>query len=189
MYIIVSIIRISYNSILISNTIISNTTHIILTTNNTSGLFKQQRRRHNHHFIVEDPAPTQHGADTWTYSSSGEWITTGHNSDQYSEIVFLTKGTVMPDTVSLLLMRAGDIESNPGPSKCRDCGHAFNHQSKPISCCKCDGRFCRIARGGQKTTCIGLTRWKLEKDLEMDKPIICRLCKGDTPRKVNEFNV
>ena len=37
-------------------------------------------------------------------------------------------------------------------------------------------------------TCSGLTRWKLESALENGKPITCRMCKGEKPRKANPFN-
>ena len=101
----------------------------------------------------------------------------------------MNRGTVnTPDTVSLLLRRAGDVESNPGPDDCKDCGRAFSHQSRPISCSSCHSRFCRIAKGGQASTCIGITRWQLMKALDSKKPIVCRLCKGETPRKVHQFN-
>ena len=98
-------------------------------------------------------------------------------------------GTVTtPDTVSQLLMRAGDIESNPGPGNCKDCGRAFSHHSRPVKCSACSSQFCRIAKGGQKSSCIGLTRWQLTKALETDKALVCRLCKGETPRKVHSYN-
>ena len=100
--------------------------------------------------------------------------------------MFLDRDTVItPDTVSLLLMRAGDVETNPGPDSCEDCGKVFGHQSKPMQCSTCVGNFCKIAKQGQKTTCIGLTRWQLAKSLESKKPLVCRLCKGEPPRKVN----
>ena len=106
-----------------------------------------------------------------------------------ANIVFLLWGTVTtPDTVSQLLMRAGDIESNPGPDNCKDCGRTFSHQSRPVKCSACNSQFCRIAKGGQKSTCIGLTRWQLTKALETDKALVCRLCKGESPRKVHSYN-
>ena len=45
-----------------------------------------------------------------------------------------------------------------------------------------------MAKQGQKTTCIGLARWQTTKSLEAKKPLVCRLCKGETPRKVHSFN-
>ena len=95
----------------------------------------------------------------------GERVKPGHKLDLY-KIVFLAMGTVEPDTVSLLQRRAGDIESNPGPGSCKDCGRIFNHQNKPVECSECQSKFCKTAKKGEKTTCCGLTRWKLEKKLE-----------------------
>ena len=97
-------------------------------------------------------------------------------------------GTVEPDTVSLLQRRAGDIESNPGPGSCKDCGRIFNHQNKPVECSECQSKFCKTAKKGEKTTCCGLTRWKLEKTLEEGLPILCRLCKGERPRRIHPYN-
>ena len=102
--------------------------------------------------------------------------------------VFLLGDTIEPDIVSLLLKRAGDVESNPGPGHCYDCGSNFSHQSKPVQCSECESWFCKIAKQGQKTTCSGLTRWKLEKTLKEGKPIVCRICKGETPRHTHPFN-
>ena len=94
----------------------------------------------------------------------------------------------MPDTVSLLLIRSGDIETNPGPDSCKDCGRNFTPTSVPVTCMECQGKFCKTTRGSQKTTCIGLTRWKQERALEANRPITCRLCKGESPRKAHPFN-
>ena len=94
----------------------------------------------------------------------------------------------MPDTVSLLLIRSGDIETNPGPDSCKDCGRNFTPTSVPVTCMECRGKFCKTTRGSQKTTCIGLTRWKQERALEANRPITCRLCKGESPRKAHPFN-
>ena len=105
--------------------------------------------------------------------------TTGLNMDLSN--VFLLGDTIEPDTVSLLLKRAGDIESNPGPGYCSDCGSPFSHLSRPVQCGECEGWFCKISKKGQKTTCSGLTRWKLDKLLKEGKQLVCRICKGETP--------
>ena len=83
--------------------------------------------------------------------------------------VFLLGDTIEPDIVSLLLMLAGDVETNPGPNRCGDCGINFSAQIKPVQCSECEYRYCRIAKQGQKTTCSGLTRWQLKKG----KPLFC----------------
>jgi len=57
-----------------------------------------------------------------------------------------------------------------------------------VQCSMCVGNFCKVAKQGQKTTCIWLTRWQLAKSLESKKPLVCRLCKGEPLRKVNSFN-
>ena len=108
--------------------------------------------------------------------------------------VFLEWGAVItPDTVSQLLLQAGDVERNPGPRPgdedvCGDCGVHFMHASRPVQCRECSQRFCRTAKPGMKNTCVGLTRWRLAKILEGDKPLICRLCRGEEPRGREEEN-
>ena len=103
-------------------------------------------------------------------------------------IIFLLGDTVLPDTVSLLLIRSGDIETNPGPDSCKDCGRNFTPKIVPVICTECQGRFCKTTRGAQKTTYIGLTRWKQERALEANRLITCRLCKGEPPRRAHPFN-
>ena len=108
--------------------------------------------------------------------------------------VFLEWGAVItPDTVSLLLLRSGDVERNPGPRPgdedvCGDCGVQFTHASRPVQCGECSQRFCRTAKPGVKVTCVGFTRWRLAKILEDGKPLVCRLCRGDEPRGREEAN-
>ena len=72
--------------------------------------------------------------------------------------------------------------SNPGPGQCKDCGKVFCKQSTPVQCSECGEQFRKVAKKGQPTTCSGHTRWKLEDILEKKKALICRICKGETPR-------
>ena len=92
---------------------------------------------------------------------------------------------VVPDTVSQQLMKSGDVESNPGPNTCKDCGRLFSGLNKPVQCNECGEEFCKTARKGQNTTCCGLTRWQLEQILKTDKRLICIICKGESPRTKN----
>ena len=87
-------------------------------------------------------------------------------------------GTVMPDTVSKHLMESGDVETNPGPDECGVCG--CRSMRKPTRCTQCLKSFC-------KTDCIG-NRWKIDKLLKEEKPIVCRECKGEFIPKINLFN-
>ena len=99
----------------------------------TSGLSKQQPKRHNHQFILGDPGST-------TMSTMMMSTTTKRRMGQIrshlgpSGSCFLLGDTVLPDTVSLLLIRSGDIETNPGPDSCKDCGRNFTPKSVPVIC-------------------------------------------------------
>ena len=57
--------------------------------------------------------------------------------------VFLARGCSDPDTISLRLMKSGDVESNPGPSStvCKICEKPFLTGHKPIQCRKCLGWY------------------------------------------------
>ena len=92
--------------------------------------------------------------------------------------VFLLRDIVMPDTVSKHLMESGDVESNPGPESCGVCG--CQRMKKPTRCSQCLESFCR-------TDCIG-PRWKTNKLLEEGKPLVCRICKGETVSKKHSYN-
>ena len=63
--------------------------------------------------------------------------------------MFLLGDTYEPDIVSLLLKQAGDVESNPGPEQCKDCGTVFSAMSKPVQCSECGEKFCKVAKKGQ----------------------------------------
>ena len=69
--------------------------------------------------------------------------------------VFLLGDTYEPDIVSLLLKQAGDVESNPGPEQCKDCGTVFSAMSKPVQCSEFGEKFYKVAKKGQPTTCSG----------------------------------
>ena len=42
--------------------------------------------------------------------------------------------------------------------------------------------FCRTAKPGVKTTCMGFTRWRLSKLMKECKPLTCRICRGEEAR-------
>ena len=106
-------------------------------------------------------------------------------SQLWTSNVFLPGDIVEPDTVSQQLMKSGDVESNPGPNTCKDCGRLFSGLNKPVQCNECGEEFCKTARKGQNTTCCGLTRWQLEQILKKDKRLLCRICKGESSRTRN----
>ena len=144
-----------------------------------------------HSFNGDGPASRDASSIPSTTRSPGQpgdqW--TNHRSQHGpSTNVFLLGDTIEPDIVSLLLKQAGDIESNPGPDNCKDCGSAFSQRTRPVQCGECEGWFCKIAKKGQKTTCSGLTRWKLDKVLKEGKKLVCRICKGETARHTHPFN-
>ena len=88
----------------------------------------------------------------------------------FSTTVFLGGDTVMPDTVSQLLMQAGDIESNPGPDTCKGCSTGFTNRDKPIRCGTCREHF-------HSSTCTG-ERWKTDKCIRLGKVWECKPCRG-----------
>ena len=70
--------------------------------------------------------------------------------------------------INRLLLRSGDVESNPGPptapnicanNKCRK---TFTARDKPIKCSRCDRRF-------HKTTCTQLTKHTINKILKKER--------------------
>lgn len=103
--------------------------------------------------------------------------------------VFLEWDTDGPDIVSWILLRSGDVETNPGPrpgEKCEDCGARFSQQSRQVQCGDCTKWFCKTAKPGRNTTCAGYTRWKQTQLLEAGKPLKCRICSGNQPRGQEE---
>ncbi len=72
--------------------------------------------------------------------------------------VFSPKGGPSPAAVSLLLLRAGDIETNPGPH-CYACGNPVRHGTSPL---RCSSTNCSTVSHKQ-FTCSGLHRSNLLK--------------------------
>ena len=110
-----------------------------------------------------------------------EWVTHRPRFRAF-KAVFLIGDMVDPDTVSLLLMKSGDVEANPGPGQCGGCAREFTNLYKPVACNQCSRKFCRTAREGSKLTCSGLTRWNLKKAVE-SKQLKCMICRGQEPQK------
>ena len=54
--------------------------------------------------------------------------------------VFLEKDVIEPDITSSLLIQAGDIEKNPGPS-CGTCNKTIKKDTVPLSCKSCNTAF------------------------------------------------
>ena len=122
----------------------------------------------------------QHGGDTGVKTKSRFRASWANNRSHFRTDVFLGTDTVdMPDTVSKHLIESGDVETNPGPGEiCGICGSG--HMRKPIKCSECLKSYC-------KTDCVG-PRWKTEKLLKQDKPVVCRVCKGEKISKKHPFN-
>ena len=98
--------------------------------------------------------------------------------------VFLEWDADGPDTVSWMLLRSGDVETNPGPrpgEKCEDCEARFTQQTRQVQCGDCMKWFCKTAKPGRNITCAGYTRWKQTQLLEAGKPLKCRTCSGNQP--------
>ena len=103
---------------------------------------------------------------------------TGHSR---TIIVFLDGGMEEPDTMSLELLKSGDIESNPGPTNrslerstlehCGKCRSHFTNNSKPLTCLGCSQKFCR-----SKFACTGTTRWKIDKLTSQGTGWSCMRC-------------
>ena len=88
--------------------------------------------------------------------------------------VFLEWDADGPDTVSWMLLRSGDVETNPGPrpgEKCEDCEARFTQQTRQVQCGDCMKWFCKTAKPGRNITCAGYTRWKQTQLLEAGKPL------------------
>ena len=88
----------------------------------------------------------------------------GHGSAGPSTDVFLAGGCSDPDTISLRLMKSGDVESNPGPTSlvaCAECSRKFSDRHKPIQCRKCMGWF-------HATSCTSTKRRTIEVTLNMN---------------------
>ena len=122
-----------------------------------------------------------------------EWVKSRSrpSGPQQHVCVFLEWDTDGPDTVSLQLLRSGDVETNPGPrpgERCGDCGVRFSRQSREVQCGECMRWYCKTPKPGVNTTCAGYTRWKQSQMLEAGKPLKCRLCKGEDPRRREEEN-
>ena len=103
---------------------------------------------------------------------------TGHS---WTIIVFLDGGVEEPDTMSLELLKSGDIERNPGPStrslarstreKCGKCSAEFSNNAKPLTCIGCNMKFCKT-----KFACTGTTRWKIDKITSQGTGWACMRC-------------
>ena len=101
----------------------------------------------------------------------------GHIRPQ--QIVFLQGDTVEPDTVSQQLLKSGDIEVNPGPAHCGACNREFTLRNITARCGGCMKQFC-------KSSCTGLTRWKIDKALREGTSWRCKECLGEQPEKRNK---
>ena len=76
-----------------------------------------------------------------------------------SRAVFLEMGVIEPDITPLLLMQAGDVESNPGPQdadNCDKCNKKFRTNTVPLKCNSCHQSF-------HSTSCSEETRSNIEK--------------------------
>ena len=73
-----------------------------------------------------------------------------------NKIVFLGKDVIEPDITSSLLLQAGDIESNPGPT-CGTCDKNIKSGNTPL-CCKTCNKVYHYA-----TKCSGEPRLNIEK--------------------------
>ena len=86
-----------------------------------------------------------------------------------------------PDTMSLELLKSGDIERNPGPStrslerptqeQCGKCSARFTNNAKPLTCIGCNLKFCKT-----KFACTGTTRWKIDKIASQGTGWSCMRC-------------
>ena len=79
---------------------------------------------------------------------------------------FLEEGGGLVRHLRILLIRAGDVETNPGP-RCLECGGVIRKNNKPVRCEECEG--------DTHAGCTGLTRRKLLKGVEGYR---CGACRG-----------
>ena len=103
--------------------------------------------------------------------------------------VFLLRDIVEPDTVSLELMKAGDIERNPGPRRnsrarpsdtaegrdrdcreCRGCRKSIRANTTPVGCQECKRSFHK--------TCIGEPRYRADNIVKYNRRWTCKFCKN-----------
>ncbi len=68
---------------------------------------------------------------------------------------FPKEGGAPPATASLLLLLAGDVETNPGPS-CYACGQNFRQSDTPLNC---HAQDCGV-RSHKQTRCSGVPRYQ-----------------------------
>ena len=84
-------------------------------------------------------------------------------------------GVIEPDITPDELLKAGDIERNPGPMNPDRCGNTtcttpFRRGSNPIECNQCHKKFHR--------KCTGETRWAIDKITKEKKTWTCKECRN-----------
>ena len=127
--------------------------------------------------LQRDPADVSTKEETTKSTKPGHnWANRCQNNNT-TDAVFLDMGVTEPDVTPLELLKAGDIESNPGPRPppeppptCRKCKKKFR-KAPPIECSKCLHPF-------HKTICTGESREAIEDIVKKKKRWVCKNCRG-----------
>jgi ribonuclease HI len=95
--------------------------------------------------------------------------------------VFLERGGERTAVfLPLLLLRAGDVEKNPGPGVCKACNVAFRGGQVPLTCGKCGGSYHVVEK------CSGVKRSASDKLRKDGGNWDCKKCKDGKEEKDDE---